>query len=80
MREGNDVIKNNKSNKPYFKALSFFTKVNIIKENYKNNYKQLNFSQKILKEFIEYFKKNINEGNEEKEKFLNHPIKYYVFF
>ena len=53
MKEGNDVIKNNKLNEPYFKALSFFTKDNNITENYKNNYKQLNFSQKTLEEFIE---------------------------
>ena len=80
MKEGNDVIKNNKLNEPYFKALSFFTKDNNITENYKNNYKQLNFSQKTLEEFIEYFKENINEGNEEKEKFLNHPNKIFCFF
>ena len=80
MKEGNDFIKNNKSNEPYFKALSFFTKDNNITENYKKNYKQLNFSQKTLEEFIEYFKENINEGNEEKEKFLNHPNKIFCFF
>ena len=57
MKEGNDDIKNNKSNEPYFKALSFFTKDNNITENYKNNYKQINFSQETLEEFIEYFKK-----------------------
>ena len=80
MKEGNDVTINNKLNEPYFEALSFFTKDNIITDNYKNNYKQLNFSQKTLKEFIEYFKKNINEDNEEKEKFLNHPNKIFCFF
>ncbi len=57
MKEGNDVIINNKLNEPYFEALSFFTKDDIITDNYKNNYKHLNFSQKTLKEFIEYFKK-----------------------
>ena len=80
MKEWNDVIKNNKLNEPYFKALSFFTKDNNITENYKNNYKQLNFSQKTLEEFIEYFKENINEGNKEKEKFLNHPNNIFCFF
>jgi len=80
MKEGNDVIINNKLNEPYFEALSFFTKDDIITDNYKNNYKQLNFSQKTLKEFIEYFKKNIDEDNEEKEKFLNHPNKIFCFF
>ena len=80
MKEWNDVIKNNKLNEPYFKALSFFTKDNNITENYKNNYKQLNFSQKTLEEFIEHPKENTNEGNQEKEKFLNHPNKIFCFF
>ena len=80
MKERNDVIINNNLNEPYFEALSFFTKDDIITYNYKNNYKQLNFSQKTLKEFIEYFKKNINEGNEKKKSFLITPMKYFVFF
>ena len=80
MKEGNYTIKNNKVKQPYFEALSFFTKDKNITDNYANNYKQLNVSQNTLEAFIEYFKENINEGNEEKEKFLNHPNKIFCFF